>query len=126
MAVVINKNDDSYTLGTKHGVLDKQFSRNQFQVAPNKFINNIDVPDEQLNVRKEAMKSSGSKQGFIRCGCKKKCSGRSCKCVVTFTKRETGVALGYVCPPPPSSNITSISGDDIYGDVNPQSVMISR
>lgn len=86
MAVVINKNDDSYTLGTKHGVLDKQFSRNQFQVAPNKFINNIDVPDEQLNVRKEAMMSSGSKQGFIRCGCKKKCSGRSCKCVKSNLK----------------------------------------
>lgn len=81
MAVVMNKSDDLFTLGTRHGVLDKEFSRNQFHVAPSKFINTIDVPDEQLNVRKEAMMSSGSKQGFTRCGCKKNCSGRSCKCV---------------------------------------------
>lgn len=86
MAVVVNKNDDHYTLGTRHGVFDKHFSRNQFQAAPSKFIKTIDVPDEQLNVRKAAMVASGSKQGFIKCGCKKNCSSKSCKCFKSNVK----------------------------------------
>ncbi|KAG8309696.1 hypothetical protein J6590_078728 [Homalodisca vitripennis] len=42
-------------------------------------------------------------------------------------ERETGGSSRVrLSPSPHHSNITSISGDDIYGDVNPQSVMICR
>lgn len=69
-----------FSIGTKHGKLEKLYSRNEFQLAPHKFMKISDVPDGKLSVRQEAMIASGSKQGFVKCGCSKGCNNKSCSC----------------------------------------------
>jgi hypothetical protein len=72
VAVVLSVNESSlYKLGTKEGVLERLYSRNEFTFADSNFINSSDVPSSSLNLRKASALSSGSKQGFVMCHCKR-------------------------------------------------------
>ena len=66
-----NKETGLYTLGTKVGTLDTQFSRNQFDLLPEKFIlNEDDVPENVAGVRKASrLHSNNGGQGFFKCSC---------------------------------------------------------
>ena len=85
MGVVLENLDNGlYRIGVQNGVLEKLFSRNEFQVCKETFITASSVPDapaSTLSLRKAAATASGSKQGFIKCNCSGKCDSKRCQCV---------------------------------------------
>ena len=72
-----------YKLGTRSGVLDGLWQRNQFQVTLVNFLSREEVPMEiKLSARSAAIKESiGRGIGFLRCSCTGKCVTRQCSCV---------------------------------------------
>uniref|UniRef100_A0A6P7FQY8 Uncharacterized protein LOC114333051 n=1 Tax=Diabrotica virgifera virgifera TaxID=50390 RepID=A0A6P7FQY8_DIAVI len=70
-----------YKLGTKYGILNQLYSRNQFTVCKEKFISIEEIPDTEISLRECARKSSNcGGQGYSRCGCKGGCKSDKCKC----------------------------------------------
>jgi hypothetical protein len=70
-----------YLLGTKEGLLEPLYARNEVTTADNKFIEAHDVPSISLFLRSASIIKSGSKQGFVRCHCKRYCIDKKCKCI---------------------------------------------
>jgi len=68
-----------YLLGTKEGLLERLYARNEFTTADN-FIKAYDVPSSSLSLRSASIITSGSKQGFVSCHCKRYCIDKKCKC----------------------------------------------
>jgi len=67
LAVVVDVNSSGlYLLGTKEGLLERLYARNEFTIADNNFIEAHDVPSSSLSLRSASMITSGSKQGFVR------------------------------------------------------------
>ena len=70
-----------YKIGTKYGVLDQLFTRNQFSPCLAKFLAISEVPEGSLSVREAARSSSiGLGQGFFKCSCTTGCTTKRCKC----------------------------------------------
>ncbi|XP_050518938.1 uncharacterized protein LOC126893041 [Diabrotica virgifera virgifera] len=68
-----------YKLGTKYGILNQLYSRNQFTVCKEKFISIEEIPDTEISLRECARKSSNcGGQGYSRCGCKGGCKSDKC------------------------------------------------
>lgn len=86
MGVVMNVTDNLYQLGTKSGIIQKMYARNEFQVANEQFLKVSDVPSKQVSLRTAAAVESQSKQGFVRCGCRNYCSNKKCFCVKNNVK----------------------------------------
>ena len=81
LAVVVDVTSSGfYLLGTKEGLLERLYVRNEFTTADNNFIEAHDVPSSSLSLRSASM-MSGSKQGFVSCHCKKYCIDKKCKCL---------------------------------------------
>ena len=53
-----------YLLGTKEGLLERLYARNEFTAADNNFIEAHDVSSSSLSFRLASVIKSGSKQGF--------------------------------------------------------------
>jgi len=71
-AVVVDANSSGlYLLGTKEGLLERLYARNEFTTADNNFIEAHDVPSGSLSFRPASIITSGSKQGFVSCHCKR-------------------------------------------------------
>jgi hypothetical protein len=86
LAVVVDINySGPYLLGTKEGLLEGLYAGNEFTTADNNFIEAHDVPSSSLSVRSASTITSGSKQGFVSCHCKRYCIDNKCKC---FEKYE--------------------------------------
>jgi len=62
-----------YLLGTKEGLLERLYARNEFTTADSNFIEAHDVPSSSLSLRSASLITSGSKQGFVSCRCKRYC-----------------------------------------------------
>ena len=87
LAVVVDVNSSGlYLLGTKEGLLERLYARNEFTTADNNFIEAPDVPSSSLSLRSPSMITSGSKQGFVSCQCKRYCMNKKCKCCSKNTK----------------------------------------
>ena len=69
-----------YLLVTKESLLERLYAHNQFTTADN-FIEAHDVPSSSLSIRSASMITSGSKQGFVSCHCKRYCIDKKCKCL---------------------------------------------
>ncbi|KAK4875911.1 hypothetical protein RN001_012333 [Aquatica leii] len=81
LAVVLSVNESGlYKLGTKEGVLERIYSRNEFTFADSNFIAESDILSLSLTLRKALALSSGSKQGFVICHCKRYCNTKRCNC----------------------------------------------
>ena len=79
LAVDVDVNSSGlYQLGTKEGLLERLYARDEFTTAD--FIDAHDVPSSSLSLRSASMITSGSKQGFVSCNCKRYCIDRRCKC----------------------------------------------
>ena len=77
-----NQQTGLYILCTKVGTLNTQFSRNQFNLLPEKFIQNQDVPENVVGVREAArLHSNNGGQGFFKCTCQTKCQTKRCRCL---------------------------------------------
>jgi hypothetical protein len=82
LAVVVDvKSSGLYLLGTKEGLLERLYADNEFTVADNNFVEVHDVPSRSLFLRSASMITSGSKQGFVSCHCKRYCIDKKCKCL---------------------------------------------
>jgi len=74
LAVIIDVNSSGlYLLGTKEGLLERLYARNEFTTADNNFIEAHDVLSSSLSLRLASMITSGSEQGFVSCHCKRYC-----------------------------------------------------
>ena len=69
-----------YLLGTKEGLLERLYGHNEFTTADNNFIKAHDVPSSSLSLQSAPTITSGSKQGFVSCHCKRYCIDKKCKC----------------------------------------------
>jgi len=82
LAVVVDVSSSGlYLLGTKEGLLERLYARNEFITADNNFIEAHDVPSSSLSLRSASMITSGSKQGCVSCHCKRYCMDKKCKCL---------------------------------------------
>nr|XP_022904893.1 uncharacterized protein LOC111416991 [Onthophagus taurus] len=82
MAVIISQETEGmYKLGTKHGILNQLYARNQFTVCKETFITIDIVPQHEVNIRECAKKESHlGGQGFQHCNCTGECVSNRCKC----------------------------------------------
>jgi hypothetical protein len=81
LAVIVDVSSSGLCLlGTKEGLLERHYAGNEFTTADNNFIEAPDVPSSSLSLRSASMITSGSKQGFVRCHCKRHCIDKKCKC----------------------------------------------
>lgn len=80
LAVVLGTSDGLYKLGSKNGILDRLYCRNEFSVADSNFIESDRVPENQITLRNASTIASGCQQGFISCSCKGNCVGGRCTC----------------------------------------------
>ena len=63
LAVIVDVNSSGlYLLGTKEGLLEWLYARNEFTTAENNFIKAHDVPSSSLSLWSASMRTSGSKQ----------------------------------------------------------------
>jgi len=85
-AVVDVSSSGLYLLGTKESLFERLYACNEFTAADNNFIEAHDVPSSSLSLRLASMITSGSKQGFVSCHCKRCCIDNKCKC--RFEKYE--------------------------------------
>jgi len=82
LAVVVDVSSSGlYLLGTKEGLLERLYARNEFTTADNNFIEAHDVPSSSLSLRSASMITSGSKQGSVSCHCKRYCIDKKRKCL---------------------------------------------
>jgi len=82
LAIVMQTGQDNlYKLGTKHGILNQKYSRNEFTVCKEKFLSVEEVLDVDISLRECARLSSNcGGQGYSRCNCKGGCKSDRCKC----------------------------------------------
>jgi hypothetical protein len=81
LTVVVDvKSTGLYLLGTKEGLFERLYARNEFTTA-DKFIEAHDVPSNSLSLRSASMMTSGSKLGFVSCHCKMYCIDKKSKCL---------------------------------------------
>ena len=71
-----------YQMDTIDGVLQKLFTRGQFDVRPKLFLNPGDFPEGSSTFVREAhgKKEVPGAQGFTQCNCKTGCSSNRSKC----------------------------------------------
>ena len=62
-----------YLLGTKEGLLEWLYARNEFTSADSNFIEAHNVPSSSLSLRSASMITSGSEQGFVSSHSKRYC-----------------------------------------------------
>ena len=100
MGVIMGvKSNGLYQIGTHHGTLEQLYSRNQFSPWPTEqiFITIDQVPGNNITLREVArLDSNGTGQGFIRCSCKSKCTGRG-KCLKANIICNSKCHAGNIC-----------------------------
>jgi hypothetical protein len=87
LGVIIDRREDTdqYRIAVKAGVLNGMYSRNQFDLCPQRLLNTEDINTEKTVSLRSAVisESSTGGQGFIKCNCTgaQKCRTRRCKCL---------------------------------------------
>ena len=79
LGIILNCENNVYEIGTRCGRLGPWYSRNQFQISEEKFINKNDVPRGTIILRECAGKCSLLGHVYKRCNCKKACSCKKAK-----------------------------------------------
>ena len=86
LGVILNCDEnEQYTIGCPSGILRGKFSRNQFDLCPQKLLTRKDLNTDIILSLREAVRSESSAggQGFVKCNCSgaKKCQTNRCKCL---------------------------------------------
>ena len=78
----VDEEKSLYKMGTIEGVLQTLFTRGQFDVRPESFLNPGDLPERSSTFVREAHGKTEvpGAQGFTRCNCKTGCSSNRSKC----------------------------------------------
>ena len=99
LAIVLQKDDIGYKLGTKSGLLRGQYTRNQFELSGSNFLDLNSVNhDVEISLRQAVSSESICEgQGFTRCGCsatgKTRCNTKRCMC------KKSGLLCNSRCHP---------------------------
>jgi hypothetical protein len=99
LAVVINKDELGYKLGTKSVTLRELYTRNQFELTDSKFLDIGSINNENELSLRQAVRSVSLRdgQGFTRCGCsttgKTRCNTKRCLC------KKSGLLCNSRCHP---------------------------
>lgn len=85
LGVIVSRSiNDQYKVATKSGVLKGSYSRNQFDICPERLLRKGDInSDTEISLREAVIKESvNGGQGFVKCSCNghKKCQSNRCKC----------------------------------------------
>ncbi|XP_068209297.1 KRAB-A domain-containing protein 2-like [Palaemon carinicauda] len=85
LGVIVSRSmNDQYRVATKSGILKGSYSRNQFDICPERLLKESDINNDiEISLREAVIKSSFSGgQGFVKCSCNgpKKCQTNRCKC----------------------------------------------
>lgn len=94
MAVVMSIENGFYKLGTKSGIIDRLYCRNELELCEQQFFTKDDVPGTASTSLRQAVGAasvSGHMQGFIKCDCKSGCKANICKC------KKSGVLCNSRC-----------------------------
>ena len=103
LAVVVDVNSSGlYLLGTQEDPLERLYACNAFTTADNNFIQAHDVPSSSLYLRSASVITSGSKQGFVSCHCKRYCIDKKCKCLWKNMKSNSKYRCVRLTTLPPS------------------------
>jgi hypothetical protein len=81
-----------YLLDMKEGLLERLYAHNELTTADNNIAVH-DVPSNSLSLQSASMITSGSKQGFVSCHCKRYCINNKCKCCSKNMKCNLSVIL---------------------------------
>ena len=102
LGVIIDVDEnDIYKISVKSGILKTRFSRNQFDLCPQKLLKESDVNcTEEVSLRQavtEESKSGG--QGFVRCNCSgnRRCESNRSKCYKSKIKCSSRCHSCLVC-----------------------------
>ncbi|XP_064079514.1 SCAN domain-containing protein 3-like [Macrobrachium nipponense] len=73
LGVIVDRDEnDLYTIAVKSGIIKTKYSRNQFDLRPQKLLTQSDVKqDEQVSLRQALKSTATCGQGFLQCGCGK-------------------------------------------------------
>ena len=72
---------DLYRIGTKYGILNSWYARNQFSTCTKSTVNIADVPSVNISLRESVGKASlFGGQGYRRCNCKTSRRNKLCLC----------------------------------------------
>ena len=86
LGVIVDRDleNDLYSIAVKAGLLKGKYSRNQFDLCPQKLLGPDDVNTSTAISLREAVtsQSKGHGQGFTKCNCagNKRCQTNRCKC----------------------------------------------
>ena len=86
LSVIIHRDlkTDQYTIGVKSGVLKGQYSRNQFDLCPQRLSSTTSINTETTVSPRSAViaQSASGGQGFAKYNCNgpSKCKSNRCKC----------------------------------------------
>lgn len=81
IGVILEVENDFYKIGTKDGVLKGLYTRGQFELCGERFLEIGSVPEKEISVREgNTCSSIGTGQGFQRCSCTTKCETKRCAC----------------------------------------------
>ena len=71
LGVIVDRDEnDLYTIAVKSGIIKTKYSRNQFELCPQKLLTQSDVKqDEQVSLRQALKSTATCGQGFLKCGC---------------------------------------------------------
>ena len=94
MGVVVSNNDQMYSIGTSYGILEKQFTRNQFQLCPSKFLK-IDNLPTSIIPQSTAMRNASQGVSYS-CKCRN-CSSSRCPCRKAVTLCNSRCHQGKYC-----------------------------
>ena len=85
LGVIVDLDENNmYTINVKAGILKGKFSRNQFDLCPQRLLTDADVDRTRTVSLRQAVskESSSGGQGYIRCNCAgpNRCKTNRCKC----------------------------------------------
>ncbi|KAL8617489.1 hypothetical protein ACOMHN_062700 [Nucella lapillus] len=85
LGVILDRSEnDNYTLVTKHGILKGAYTRNEFELCPQKLLSLSEMNCVKHVSLREAviLGSQSGGQGYVKCNCSgaKKCQNNQCKC----------------------------------------------
>lgn len=85
LGVIVSRSEsDQYRIATRRGILNGSYSRNQFDICPERLLQDGEIDKEnEVSLREAVVKSSlCGGQGYVKCSCNgpKKCKNNRCRC----------------------------------------------
>ena len=82
IGVIVDRDEnDLYRIAVKAGILSTKYSRNQFDLCPQRLLNETDVNTDCTITLRQALRSTASGgQGFFHCDCSKQGQTNRGKC----------------------------------------------